>query len=157
MASGCALHGGCPSDYVAVAISVICFFVLLSRSVLPCLIHKAPRTNSSSFWIPVIQVISSFNLLFSIMMSVNLLRFRTKHWWRYCYLWAVWIEGPLGFGLLMSCRITQAFQLYFIFVKWGSMLIKMFLDSNSISIGVIEFNAVWLLHILCNVGNVYLR
>ncbi|XP_010502507.1 PREDICTED: regulator of G-protein signaling 1 [Camelina sativa] len=117
MANECAKTGGCPSDYVAVAISVICFFVLLSRSVLPCLIHKAPRTNSSSFWIPVIQVVSSFNLLFSIMMSVNLLRIRTKHWWRYCYLWAVWIEGPLGFGLLMSCRITQAFQLYFIFVK----------------------------------------
>ncbi|KAL0761467.1 hypothetical protein Bca101_077617 [Brassica carinata] len=90
---------------------------LLSRSVFPCLIHKAPRTNSSSFWIPVIQVFSSFNLLFSIVMSVNLLQFKSQHWRRYCYLWAVWVEGPLGFGLLMSCRITQAFQLYFIFVK----------------------------------------
>ncbi|WZZ74020.1 hypothetical protein YC2023_085390 [Brassica napus] len=90
---------------------------LLSRSVFPCLIHKAPRTNSSSFWIPVIQVFSSFNLLFSIVMSVNLLQFKSHHWRRYCYLWAVWVEGPLGFGLLMSCRITQAFQLYFIFVK----------------------------------------
>lgn len=27
MANGCAKTGGCPSDYVAVAISVICFFV----------------------------------------------------------------------------------------------------------------------------------
>ncbi|KAH0910377.1 hypothetical protein HID58_033698 [Brassica napus] len=137
MASGCAKRGGCPSDYVAVSIAVICFLVyvpfllllllemfdgkhrsvLLSRSVLPCLIHKAPRNNSSSFWIPVIQVFSSFNLLFSTMMSINLLQFKTKHWWQYCYLWSVWVEGPLGFGLLMSCRITQAFQLYFIFVK----------------------------------------
>lgn len=24
----------------------------------------------------------------------------------------VWVEGPLGFGLLLSCRIVQAFQLY---------------------------------------------
>ncbi|CAG7872763.1 unnamed protein product [Brassica rapa] len=117
MGGGCAKQGGCPSDYLAVVIAVICFFVLLSRSVLPCLIHKAPRTNSSSFWIPVIQVFSSFNLLFSIVMSVNLLQFKSQHWQRYCYLWAVWVEGPLGFGLLMSCRITQAFQLYFIFVK----------------------------------------
>ncbi|KAL0748987.1 hypothetical protein Bca101_030989 [Brassica carinata] len=128
MASGCAKRGGCPSDYVAVSIAAICFLVyvlflffflrwLLSRSVLPCLIHKAPRNNSSSFWIPVIQVFSSFNLLFSTMMSINLLQFKTKHWWQYCYLWSVWVEGPLGFGLLMSCRITQAFQLYFIFVK----------------------------------------
>ncbi|KAH0858408.1 hypothetical protein HID58_086669 [Brassica napus] len=117
MASGCAKRGGCPSDYVAVSIAAICFLVLLSRSVLPCLIHKAPRNNSSSFWIPVIQVFSSFNLLFSTMMSINLLQFKTKHWWQYCYLWSVWLEGPLGFGLLMSCRITQAFQLYFIFVK----------------------------------------
>ncbi|CAF2042290.1 unnamed protein product [Brassica napus] len=117
MASGCAKRGGCPSDYVAVSIAVICFLVLLSRSVLPCLIHKVPRNNSSSLWIPVIQVFSSFNLLFSTMMSINLLQFKTKHWWQYCYLWSVWVEGPLGFGLLMSCRITQAFQLYFIFVK----------------------------------------
>ncbi|CAN6972258.1 hypothetical protein IGI04_035221 [Brassica rapa subsp. trilocularis] len=117
MASGCAKRGGCPSDYVAVSIAVICFLVLLSRSVLPCLIHKAPRNNSSSLWIPVIQVFSSFNLLFSTMMSINLLQFKTKHWSQYCYLWSVWVEGPLGFGLLMSCRITQAFQLYFIFVK----------------------------------------
>ncbi|KAE9454182.1 hypothetical protein C3L33_13916, partial [Rhododendron williamsianum] len=29
----------------------------------------------------------------------------------------VWVEGPLGFGLLLSCRIVQAFQLYFIFVR----------------------------------------
>ncbi|KAJ4877926.1 Regulator of G-protein signaling 1 [Raphanus sativus] len=117
MVNGCAKRGGCPSDYVAVSIAVICFFVLLSRSFLPCLIHKAPRNNSSSFWIPVIQVFSSFNLLFATVMSINLLQFKTKHWWQYCYLWSVWVQGPLGFGLLMSCRITQAFQLYFIFVK----------------------------------------
>ncbi|CAN1838541.1 Regulator of G-protein signaling 1 [Linum perenne] len=30
---------------------------------------------------------------------------------------AVWFEGPLGFGLILSCRIAQTFQLYFIFVK----------------------------------------
>ncbi|KAL0657985.1 hypothetical protein Bca4012_078570 [Brassica carinata] len=51
------------------------------------------------------------------LVGVNLLQFKSQHWRRYCYLWAVWVEGPLGFGLLMSCRITQAFQLYFIFVK----------------------------------------
>ncbi|KAH9708474.1 Regulator of G-protein signaling 1 [Citrus sinensis] len=27
------------------------------------------------------------------------------------------VSGPLGFGLLMSCRIAQAFQLYYIFVR----------------------------------------
>lgn len=39
------------------------------------------------------------------------------YWWQSCYIWSVWFEGPFGFGLLLSCRIVQAFQLYFIFVK----------------------------------------
>ncbi|CAL2231052.1 unnamed protein product [Prunus armeniaca] len=50
-------------------------------------------------------------------MSVNFLKFEKRHWWQSCYAWAVWIEAPLGFGLLLSCRISQAFQLYYIFVK----------------------------------------
>ncbi|XP_072148252.1 regulator of G-protein signaling 1 isoform X2 [Setaria viridis] len=29
----------------------------------------------------------------------------------------VWAEGPFGFGLLISCRIVQGFQLYHVFVK----------------------------------------
>lgn len=37
---------------------------------------------------------------------------------------AVWAEGPLGFGLLMSCRIVQAFQLYNIFVRYMNIFLK---------------------------------
>ncbi|QHN81480.1 Regulator of G-protein signaling [Arachis hypogaea] len=57
-------------------------------------------------------------------MSNNFLRFEKRQWWRSCYFWAVWVEGPLGFGLMLSCRITQACQLYFIFVKRRLPLIR---------------------------------
>lgn len=115
--AGCAGEGGCPSDYVAVAISFLSLILLLYRSILPFVIHKFSRTKGSGFWIPVLQVFASFNLILSIVMSVDLLKFKRRHWWQSCYVWAVWIEGPLGFGLLLSCRIVQAFQLYFIFAK----------------------------------------
>ncbi|KAJ9709645.1 hypothetical protein PVL29_001233 [Vitis rotundifolia] len=113
----CGKDGGCPSDYIAVAISLLCFILLLIKATLPFLVHKVPRPKGSGFWIPVIQVFASLNLLLSIVMSINFLKFKKKHWWQSCYLWAVWVEGPLGFGLLLSCRIVQAFQLYYIFVK----------------------------------------
>nr|XP_027096920.1 regulator of G-protein signaling 1-like [Coffea arabica] len=114
--TSCALEGGCPSDYVAVSISILSIFLLVVKWTLPYIIHKAPRPNGSSFWLVAIQVMASFNLLLSIVMSFNFVKFK-RHWWRSCYIWAVWIEGPLGFGLLLSCRIVQAFQLYYIFVK----------------------------------------
>ncbi|XWS63775.1 hypothetical protein CRYUN_Cryun06bG0130700 [Craigia yunnanensis] len=115
--ASCAVHGGCPSDYVAVAIAIFSMILLIVKSTFPFLIHKAPRAKGSTFWIPVIQVIASFNFLLSIVMSVNFLKYKKNHWWLSCYVWAVWIEGPLGFGLLMSCRIAQVFQLYYVFVK----------------------------------------
>lgn len=115
--ASCAVEGGCPSDYIAVAISILSFLLLITRATLPFLVHKVSRTKGSGFWILVIQVFASFTLLLSITMSVNLLKFRKRHWWQSCYVWAVWFEGPLGFGLLLSCRIVQAFELYYIFVK----------------------------------------
>ncbi|KAF8399837.1 hypothetical protein HHK36_015733 [Tetracentron sinense] len=113
----CAVEGGCPSDYIAVVISLLSMIALLSRSTLPFMVHKVPRTKGSGFWLLVIQVIASFNLLLSIVMSMNLLKIEKRHWWQSCYIWAAWFEGPFGFGLLMSCRIVQAFQLYHVFVK----------------------------------------
>ncbi|XP_073306212.1 regulator of G-protein signaling 1-like isoform X1 [Primulina huaijiensis] len=115
--ASCAAKGGCPSDYVAIAISFISILVLLVKAAAPYLIHKIPRPKGSGFWLVVIQVFASFNLLLSLVMGLGFLRFRRRHWWISCYVWAVWAEGPLGFGLLMSCRIVQAFQLYNIFVR----------------------------------------
>ncbi|GLU06140.1 hypothetical protein SLE2022_231960 [Rubroshorea leprosula] len=115
--ASCAVEGGCPSDYIAVAIAILSFILLIARSILPCVLHKIPRTKGSGFWIPVIQVFASFNLLLSIVISVHFLKFKKTHWMLSCYIWGVWVEGPLGFGLLLSCRIAQAFQLYNIFVK----------------------------------------
>lgn len=115
--SGCAVKGGCPTDYIALAIASLFFILLLARVILPFVVHKVPRIKGSGFWIPVIQVFASFNLLLSLAMSANFLKFQRRHWWHSCYIWAVWIEGPLGFGLLMSCRMAQAFQLYYIFVR----------------------------------------
>ncbi|KAK7312017.1 hypothetical protein RJT34_10557 [Clitoria ternatea] len=123
----CALQGGCPSDYIAIALSILSFTVLLLWSIFPFLVHKVPRTQGSGFWIPVIQVVASFNLLLSLVMSNNFLKFGKRHWWQSCYLWGVWVEGPLGFGLLLSCRITQASQLYFIFVKRRLPLIRSYM------------------------------
>ncbi|MCD9642533.1 G-protein signaling regulator protein [Datura stramonium] len=115
--AACASKGGCPSDYVALSAAVVSVILLLLKATLPYMIHKIPRSKGSSFWLVAIQVIASLNLLLSIVMALNFLKFRKRHWWRSCYLWAVWIEGPLGFGLLLSCRITQIYQLYYIFVK----------------------------------------
>ncbi|KZV14971.1 regulator of G-protein signaling 1-like [Dorcoceras hygrometricum] len=90
---------------------------LLAKAAAPYVIHRIPRPKGSGFWLAVVQVFASFSLLLSIVMGLGFLRFRRRHWWISCYVWAVWGEGPLGFGLLMSCRITQAFQLYNIFVR----------------------------------------
>ncbi|PIN26393.1 hypothetical protein CDL12_00852 [Handroanthus impetiginosus] len=90
---------------------------LLVKAVTPYIIHKIPRPKGSIFLLVAIQVFASFNLLLSFVMALGFLRIRRRHWWTSCYLWAVWVEGPLGFGLLLSCRIVQAFQLYNIFVK----------------------------------------
>lgn len=115
--AGCADTGGCPSDYIAVSIAILSLILLLSRSILPFLVHNVPRIKGSGFWIPVIQVFASFNLLLAITLSDNFVNFKKAHWWPSCYFWAVWVEGPLGFGLLLSCRIAQAFHLYNVFVK----------------------------------------
>ncbi|KAJ4959651.1 hypothetical protein NE237_019561 [Protea cynaroides] len=113
----CAVEGGCPSDYIAVAFSVLAMIMLLTRSILPFVVHKVPRTKGSGFWLLIIQIFGSFNLLLSIVISVIFLKFKRRNWWQSCYIWAVWFEGPLGFGLLMSCRIVQAYHLYHLFVK----------------------------------------
>lgn len=115
--SSCAEVGGCPSDYVALSISIISLILLLARAASPFLIHKVRRPKGSSFWLPAIQVLASFDLLLSLVMSLRIFKYTGGPWWRSCYIWAVWFEGPLGFGLLLSSRITQAFQLYHIFLK----------------------------------------
>ncbi|KAI3696466.1 hypothetical protein L1987_79482 [Smallanthus sonchifolius] len=115
--SGCDVIGGCPSDYVALSVAILSFLLLLLRSTLPFLIHKIPRPEGSSFWLPTIQTMASFNLLLSLAMSLNIVRFHRRHWWQSCYVWAVWINSPLGFGLLLSCRLIQAAHLYSVFVK----------------------------------------
>ncbi|PIA30390.1 hypothetical protein AQUCO_05600079v1 [Aquilegia coerulea] len=115
--NSCAVDGGCPSDYVAISISSLSMILLLIRSSLPFLVNKVPRRKGSAFWLLFIQIYASFNLLFSIVMAGNFLRFKRKYWWQSCYMWAGWFGGPLGFGLLTSCRIVQALKLYYLFVK----------------------------------------
>ncbi|CAN1838538.1 Regulator of G-protein signaling 1 [Linum perenne] len=91
--------------------------LLLSKSVIPCLVHSVPRTNGSGFWFPVIQVFGSFNLLLSLVVGLACLLHSPDVLSEFIMFLAVWFEGPLGFGLILSCRIAQTFQLYFIFVK----------------------------------------
>ncbi|XP_051149532.1 regulator of G-protein signaling 1 [Andrographis paniculata] len=117
MAPTCALNGGCPSDYAALSIALLSIILLVAKAVAPYVIHKIPRPKGSSFWLVAIQVSASINLLLAIVMALGFLRFRRRDWWTSCYLWAVWVEGPLGFGLLLGCRIVQAYQLYNVFVK----------------------------------------
>ncbi|XXG88978.1 hypothetical protein AAC387_Pa12g1091 [Persea americana] len=113
----CAIDGGCPSDYIAIAIAIICTILLFIRATFPFLVYKIPRTKSSGIWLLVLQTFASVNFLLSLVMFLSYLKFKRGHWWRSCYIWAVWVEGPFGFGLLMCCRIVQAFQLYYLFVK----------------------------------------
>ncbi|XP_058093840.1 regulator of G-protein signaling 1 isoform X2 [Magnolia sinica] len=114
---GCAKDGGCPSDYIAIATAILSILALFARATLPFLLYKIPTRKASGLWLLIIQTFASVTFLLSMVMSVNLLKFKRKHTWQSCYIWAVWVEGPLGFGLLMSCRIVQAFQLYHLFVK----------------------------------------
>ncbi|KAL0297054.1 UNVERIFIED_CONTAM: Regulator of G-protein signaling 1, partial [Sesamum radiatum] len=62
----CAVKGGCPSDYVALSISLLSIIMLLAKATAPYLIHKIPRPKGSSFWLAAIQVFASLNLLLSI-------------------------------------------------------------------------------------------
>lgn len=126
----------------------LCSFRLLSRLLVPFLVHKVPRTKNSGFWIPIIHVFASFNLLlstvvdyrsfcypyyffffmtsstgkFSLMtfsytcyntigpcsmqVSFNFLKFKKRHWWQSCYVWA-------GFSQLLL--LLQSFKSLFIF------------------------------------------
>ncbi|XP_062197595.1 regulator of G-protein signaling 1 isoform X3 [Phragmites australis] len=103
MGGGCALSGGCSTDYAAVAIASA---ALALRG-----------KKYSGIWLVIVQIVGSIDLLLSLVMSINFLKIKHGHPWKSCYLWAVWAEGPFGFGLLMSCRIVQGFQLYHFFVK----------------------------------------
>ncbi|KAJ0899965.1 hypothetical protein HanPSC8_Chr08g0308121 [Helianthus annuus] len=67
--AGCDVTGGCPSDYVALSVAIISFILLLLRSTLPFIIHKVPRPKGSSFWLPTIQILASFNLLLSLVVK----------------------------------------------------------------------------------------
>ncbi|KAI7749259.1 hypothetical protein M8C21_030903 [Ambrosia artemisiifolia] len=64
-----------------------------------------------------LMMINQFHQNTKIKMSLNVVRFQRRHWWQSCYIWAVWVDGPLGFGLLLSCRLIQAAHLYCVFVK----------------------------------------
>nr|XP_034581347.1 regulator of G-protein signaling 1 isoform X2 [Setaria viridis] len=114
MAGGCALSGGCPTDFAAFAIASAVLALLIFRALFPFIYRKGKRTG---VWLVIVQIIGSTDLLLSLVMSMNFLKLKLGHPWKSCYLWAVWAEGPFGFGLLISCRIVQGFQLYHVFVK----------------------------------------
>ncbi|KAL3636431.1 G-protein signaling regulator protein [Castilleja foliolosa] len=123
----CAVKGGCPSDYVAISISILSIILLLSKAVKPYIVHNVPRPQGRSLWLIALQIFASFNLILSTVMALGFVRTEMRHWWNNCYMWSVWIEGPLGFGLLLGCRILQAFQLYNVFVKRRLPPIRSFL------------------------------
>ncbi|XP_062197596.1 regulator of G-protein signaling 1 isoform X4 [Phragmites australis] len=115
MGGGCALSGGCSTDYAAVAIASAALALLIFRALFPFVYRRGKKY--SGIWLVIVQIVGSIDLLLSLVMSINFLKIKHGHPWKSCYLWAVWAEGPFGFGLLMSCRIVQGFQLYHFFVK----------------------------------------
>ncbi|KAH9318493.1 hypothetical protein KI387_020262 [Taxus chinensis] len=108
---------GSPTDYVAVAISAFTIFILICGTVFVRMVHKVPKIKTNQVQFFVLQTIASIIFLLSLMMSINLFKSGHRLFWQSCYLWAVWLEGPCGFGLLMSSRIAQAYRLYYLFVK----------------------------------------
>ncbi|PPD80070.1 hypothetical protein GOBAR_DD22994 [Gossypium barbadense] len=114
MANCPAVHGGYPSDYVAVSIAIFAVILLIVRSSFPFLIHKVPSarrqclldSSHSSCCQLQLPVIACDGWEFPQVQKEPLV-----------VVLLLWVEGPLGFGLLMSCRIAQAFQLYYAFVK----------------------------------------
>ncbi|XP_057816520.2 regulator of G-protein signaling 1 isoform X3 [Cryptomeria japonica] len=106
-----------PTDYVAVGISALTIFILLCGTFFAHLIHGVPEIKKKQVQLFVLQTIASIIFLLSLVISLNLIKSKHRHIWHSCYLWTVWLGGPCGFGLLMSCRIAQAHRLYYLFVK----------------------------------------
>ncbi|CAA6659632.1 unnamed protein product [Spirodela intermedia] len=115
--ASCAIHGGCPSDYAVVGFAAASFVLLCIRASYPFLYCKGPRTRTNDLWIVVVQIFGSFNLVLGFVMSLNYFNVNKRHPWQSCYIWGVWLGGALGFGLLISFRIVQVYQLYYLFVK----------------------------------------
>ncbi|KAJ8438577.1 hypothetical protein Cgig2_024666 [Carnegiea gigantea] len=102
---GCAADGGCPSDFVAISISAVSLFLLLARLAFPFLFYKLSIPKGSAFWIPATQILASFGLLASVVMSVNLIKIEKRHWWQSCYVWAViHVQKPLNYRCQMTAR-----------------------------------------------------
>lgn len=83
----------------------IIIFRLLSRLLFPFLIHKIPRTNGSGFWIPVIQVFGSFNLLLSIVVGYRFICF--------FYVFSAFIKWACFVGVLaLQPKLICFFSFY---------------------------------------------
>ncbi|GFP88332.1 regulator of G-protein signaling 1 [Phtheirospermum japonicum] len=66
----CAVKGGCPSDYVAISISILSIVLLLAKAIKPYLVHNIPRPQGRSFWLIALQLFASFNLILSTVEAV---------------------------------------------------------------------------------------
>ncbi|MFQ6637379.1 hypothetical protein Gotur_013517 [Gossypium turneri] len=135
--ASCAVRGGCPSDYVAVSIaifSMILWAVLFGYQpfdVMPQwnLFFPFQSVYITVFRLSFLQTYFEINFSFFYTQGSNCKRKclldSSNSSYRQLQLSvsnSVWLEGPLGFGLLMSCRIAQAFQLYYVFVKFFKVL-----------------------------------
>lgn len=72
--------------------------------------------QSCYVWAGCSQLLSSL-IFFMLLLQFFICEYPLFVYYLNYLLLSVWIEAPLGFGLLLSCRISQAFQLYYIFVK----------------------------------------
>ncbi|KAH9531567.1 hypothetical protein CY35_19G044800 [Sphagnum magellanicum] len=115
--TACYKEGGCISDYVAVALTALVSLMIFGGSVLLVLRRTVPEIKAKQVPLLLIQSIGSIVWLTSLLMTRNMFKLSHRNsFWESCYLWQLWLEGPFGFGLLISCHIARAFRLYYVFV-----------------------------------------
>eukprot|EP00249_Psilotum_nudum_P019836 c27440_g1_i1 orf=895-2289(-) len=113
----CAQLGGCPSDYVAVGITAVSAFVIVCGTCFFIRIRELPQFRLKQLRLLVLQSMASITFLLAILMSRSVIRINDRKSWKSCYIWQVWLEGPLGYGLMMSCHVVRVYRHYHLFVR----------------------------------------
>lgn len=109
------------------------FVRLLTRATLPFLVHKVSHTKGSNFWIPVIQVCASFNLLLSVVVSLLLLfqclrllsitALFIKHCGRAFYQWFLKAEWFMVYAVFCQLLAIQKEALVALLLSLGRLFV----------------------------------
>ncbi|EFJ14232.1 hypothetical protein SELMODRAFT_156749 [Selaginella moellendorffii] len=113
--TNCRTVGGCVSDYVAAGITFFVIFLVCIGICFVSIKRRQLELNAKKVSVLLVQAFASLIYLVSSLMSLNYLRLSRRHLWQNCDL-MLWLKGPFGFGILLSCHIVQAYRLHYVFI-----------------------------------------